>query len=112
MIGMLTTTQKWLLGIGGGIAVLAIGAVAVRSSRSQTGFGSGSGYRITNQRDLRREFWRTFPSLPRKRITNYAGTGKMYPTDTRVTWGDWLDMLSKNDEISQKLAYNATLHED
>ena len=40
-------------------------------------------YRITNQKQLRAEFWRTFPELPRRRITNYAGNGKMHCTDTR-----------------------------
>ena len=66
-------------------------------------------YRITNQRALRREFWQTFPTLRRGRITDYAGTGKMHVTDTRCAWCDWLDQLSKNGDISQHLAENATL---
>lgn len=65
--------------------------------------------RITNQRELRREFWRTFPHLPRRRITNYSGNGTMHRTDTRVAWCDWLDMLSKDGSISQDLAQRATL---
>lgn len=66
-------------------------------------------HRITTQRELRREFWFTFPDLPRERITNYSGNGKMYRTDTRVTWCDWLDALSKGGDISQELAQRATL---
>lgn len=66
-------------------------------------------YRITNQRDLRREFWATFPELPRRQIRDYAGTGKMHTTDTRVTWCDWVDALSKSGDISQALAQRATL---
>lgn len=66
-------------------------------------------YRITNQRDLRREFWQTFPNLPKRRITNYAGNGKMWHTDTRCAFVDWLDMLSKNGDVSQELAERATL---
>ena len=65
--------------------------------------------RITNQRRLRGEFWRTFPQLSRRLITDYSGKGKMYCTDTRCAFVDWLDMLSKNGEISQELAQRATL---
>ena len=63
----------------------------------------------TTQRQLRTAFWQTFPDLPRRRITNYAGNGTMYPTDTRCTWCDWLDSLSKDGAISPELADRATL---
>jgi len=66
-------------------------------------------YRITNQRQLKREFWQTFPNLQRRRITDYSGNGKMHVTDTRVTWCDWLDALSRDGDISQELAQRATL---
>jgi len=66
-------------------------------------------HRITTQKQLRQEFWQTFSHLQRKRITDYAGTGKMHVTDTRCTWCDWLDGLSENGDISQELANNATL---
>ena len=64
---------------------------------------------ITTQRELRKAFWQQFPNLQRKKITNYSGNGTMHVTDTRVTWCDWLDGLSKNGEISQELAQRATL---
>lgn len=66
-------------------------------------------YRITTQRELLRKFWQTFPNLPRKKITNYSGNGKMYRTDARCAFAEWLDALSKGGEISQKLAQRARL---
>lgn len=66
-------------------------------------------YRITNQRQLRREFWETFPNVPKRRITNYSGNGKMWPTDTRCAFVDWLDALSKSGDVSPELAERATL---
>lgn len=66
-------------------------------------------YRITTQKQLRAEFWETFPDLPRRKITDYAGTGTMYPTDTRCAWVDWLDSLQKDDQIAPELADRATL---
>lgn len=64
---------------------------------------------LTNQRELRRVFWETFPTLPRRKVTHYSGRGKMYVTDVRVTWGDWKDALSRDGVITQDLAQRATL---
>jgi len=64
---------------------------------------------ITTQRELRRRFWQEHPNLPRQRITNYSGNGRMFQTDTRCAWCDWVDAMSKNGEISQELAQRATL---
>jgi hypothetical protein len=66
-------------------------------------------YRITTQKELRREFWATFPNLPKRKIKNYSGNGHMFQTDTRCTFVDWLDSLSKCGDISQALAERATL---
>lgn len=68
-----------------------------------------STYRITTQAQLRREFWDTFPDLPRRRIKDYSGSGLMWPTDTRCAFVDWLDALSKDGDISPELADRATL---
>lgn len=65
--------------------------------------------RITNLKQLRKEFWETFPNVPKKRITAYSGHGKMWPTDTRCAFVDWLDMLSKNGEVTQAFAERAKL---
>ena len=67
---------------------------------------------ITNQRDLRRQFWADHAhdrTISRKKIPNYSGNGTMHNTDTRVTFCDWIDSLSKDGTISQELAQRATL---
>ena len=62
-------------------------------------------YRITNQKEMRQEFWRSFPELNRKKI----GAQKHYVCDTRCVWVDWIDLLQKNGDISDVLADRATL---
>lgn len=64
---------------------------------------------ITNQKDLRRQFWGDNPRLSKIRITNYTGNGKMYHIDTYCTFVDYVDMLARNGTISEKLAFRATL---
>ena len=64
---------------------------------------------ITTQRELRRQFWKAFPNLSRRKIKHYSGYGTMYRADTRVAWCDWIDALSKSGEISEALADRATL---
>lgn len=65
--------------------------------------------RITSTRALRAEFWREHRHLPRRLIRDYDGRGKMYPTDTRVAWVDWLDAMRKDGRISTALENSATL---
>lgn len=70
----------------------------------------------TTQRQVRRAFWQAWRDgqfqgvdiTPRK-ITNYSGNGKMYNTDTRCTFVDFVDALSKNGELSEGLAERVTL---
>lgn len=64
---------------------------------------------ITNQRDLRRAFWETHPSLPRRKIRDYSGKGKMHCTDTRCAFVDWLDYMYESGQISKALADRAIL---
>lgn len=64
---------------------------------------------ITTQKTLRRLFWQEHPTLPRRKIPNYSGNGKMHVTDVRVAWCDWLDGISKAGMISDALALRATL---
>ena len=64
---------------------------------------------ITTQRELRRQFWADHPELSREKIKNYNGTGRMYPTDTRCAWCDWLDAMKKDGQISDALASRACL---
>ena len=70
----------------------------------------------TTQRQIRRAFWQAAGAgeftplrVTPKRITNYSGNGKMYNTDTRCCFVDWLDGLSKSGEVSEDLAQRATL---
>lgn len=63
--------------------------------------------RITTQKQLRREFRETFHELDCKKYQ--YGDRKTFATDTRVAWCDWLDSLVKNGEISENLAFRATL---
>ena len=64
---------------------------------------------ITTQKEIRQLFWDTFPSADKKKIKDYSGKGKMYKTDTRVLFVDFLDNLSRTGTISEKLAQRATL---
>lgn len=67
---------------------------------------------MTTQAQVRAAFWRDHANVPgvtRRKIKNYSGNGTMHNTDTRCAFTDYLDMLSKNNEISQELAQRATL---
>ena len=66
-------------------------------------------YEFTNQRDLRRAFFAENPQASRRKIRDYRGDGRMYDTDTRVAWCDWLDYCERSGRISAGLAYRATL---
>jgi hypothetical protein len=64
---------------------------------------------MTTQKQIRAAFWATFPNLPRRKIRDYAGTGRMYQTDTRCTFVDYVDELQRAGEISEALANRVTL---
>jgi hypothetical protein len=66
-------------------------------------------YTYTNQAQVRAAFWRDNPNAQRRKITDYSGKGKMYCTDTRVLFCDWLDALQRNGEISPELVQRVTL---
>ncbi len=63
---------------------------------------------ITNQKALRRRFWEEHPTLNRKRAVQ-MGDEKVYVTDTRCAFADWIDGLQKAGEISEALAFRAHL---
>jgi hypothetical protein len=60
--------------------------------------------RITTQKELRAEFWETHPECVRR-----PGSQNSQPTDTRITFVDWIDMLARDGDISEALANRATL---
>ena len=65
--------------------------------------------RLTSQAEVRKAFWAAHPQLPRKLIRDYAGTGKMYQTDVRCAFVDFIDHLKRNGQISTELAQRVTL---
>jgi hypothetical protein len=64
---------------------------------------------ITSMAELRRAFWRDNPSLSRRKVRSYSGTGTMHTTDTRVAFVDWLDHQARAGAITEDLASRATL---
>jgi hypothetical protein len=67
-------------------------------------------YQITNQKDLRRAFWRDHPSASRKKSGDrYTYGQNRYCTDTRVAFVDYVDHCSRDGVISEALAQRATL---
>lgn len=65
--------------------------------------------RLTSQVEVRKAFWAAHPTLPRKLIRNYAGTGKMYQTDVRCAFVDFIDYLERDGQISTAPARRVTL---
>lgn len=66
-------------------------------------------YQMTTQKQVRAAFWEEYPSLSRKKIRDYSGKGKMYCTDTRCAFVDYVDYLHRERIISDSLANRVTL---
>jgi len=71
---------------------------------------------VTTQKQVRKAFWDAWRrgefsglNVTPKKIINYSGNGHMHNTDTRVTFCDFVDGLSRSGEISQALAGRVTL---
>lgn len=60
-------------------------------------------FAFTTQAELRAAFWQGFPVRP-KRLRNGD-----FPTDVRLGWCDFVDMLARDGQISEALAQRATL---
>jgi len=68
-------------------------------------------YHYNNQTEVRNAFWETFPDLEaesRKRRTFSKGQNAQ-TAQCRETFCEWLDSLSRNVQISDRLAQNVTL---
>lgn len=65
----------------------------------------------TSQKQIRAAFWREHPEADREKIRDYSGQGKMYKTDTRVLFVDFVDQLARSGLISADLASRVTLSE-
>lgn len=70
-----------------------------------------SKYLYTTQKEVRRAFWENHPEADRRKITDYSGRGKMYKTDTRVAFCNFIESLSRDGSISLEMAQNITLLE-
>lgn len=69
-------------------------------------------YTYTTQAQVRAAFWRDHadvPGITRKKIRNYSGNGTMHNTDTRCAFCNYVDMLSRDGDISEALARRVTL---
>jgi hypothetical protein len=60
----------------------------------------------TNQEQVRDAFWEQHPTLERG---PKAKRQNAYPTDTRVSFVDFVDHLQRSGEISEALASRVTL---
>ena len=68
--------------------------------------------RMTTQQQVRAAFWGAhagFAGISRRKIRDYAGTGKMHNTDTRCAFVDYVDALQRDGIISDTLANRVTL---
>ena len=65
--------------------------------------------RKMNQRELRSAFWEDCAELgyAMQRIRGYRQND--YPPDVRMRWCDYVDMMHRDGNISDKVAHNATL---
>ena len=62
---------------------------------------------IKSQQQVRQLFWDSFPEFkPEYRVKKRQNE---YRTDIRCTFVDFVDLLRKNNEISEKLANKVTL---
>lgn len=62
-------------------------------------------YTFTTQKQLREEFWSTFPEFQKRG----NGSQNQQSADVRMTFVDWIDQLERSGEISEGLASRATL---
>ena len=62
-------------------------------------------FTITNQKDLREEFWNTNTDLER----HVGWKQNQYPTDTRCRWVEFVDHMYREGIITEALADRATL---
>lgn len=66
-------------------------------------------YTYTSQKQIRQAFRQQYPDLDYRKITRYSGKGKMFKTDTRCAFAEFVDHLERSGEISEALADRVTL---
>ena len=69
--------------------------------------------------ELRAQFWEQHPTYKRKTVSKMSRNGKPfykyadqndYPADVRMAWVFFVDNMQRNGEISEALAWKATLN--
>lgn len=63
----------------------------------------------TTQKQVRQAFRVENPELDYRKITDYSGHGKMFKTDTRCAFSNWLDSVAREGLVSNSLAQRVTL---
>ena len=63
----------------------------------------------TTQKQVKADFWNAHPKLSHRKIANFAGDGKMYTTDTRCAFVEFLDYLCRDGQISDRMANSIKL---
>lgn len=66
-----------------------------------------AGYALTNQRDIRRAFWTEHPQASRRKVQ--MGAERVYVTDTRCAFVEWLDAMTRAGTIPASIADRVTL---
>jgi len=62
----------------------------------------------TSKKEIIAAFWRE-TGASRRKIAHYSGRGKMYTTDTRCAFVDFIDYLCRDGAISPDMAQTITL---
>lgn len=64
---------------------------------------------MTNKQAIKM-FWENHPEFKKtKKITDYTGTGKMWPTDVRAAFSNFIDMLAADHELTPEQVQSITL---
>lgn len=71
---------------------------------------------LTTQKQVRHAFWQAWREgqfkgwhVTPRRITDHSGNGKMYNTDTRCAFCDFVDSLNKDGQLAEGLVDRVTL---
>lgn len=66
---------------------------------------------ITNQKQLRAAFWAAYPDFEfqAREAGIFSKSQNHHCATVRCTWVDFVDMMQKSGQISEKLAFRATL---
>lgn len=62
-----------------------------------------------NKAQVRALFWHEHPEADRRKVRDHSGKGRMYKTDTRVMFCDFVEFLHRDGKITDATAQTATL---